>query len=63
MVSLGLFTGDQRNYGFGINNHNQVTGQVYYGEVVQAFLWAPPGTFDESWTSPRRPAQRGQRAE
>jgi uncharacterized membrane protein len=43
MVSPGLFTGDQRNYGFGINNHNQVTGQVYYGEVVQAFLWAPPG--------------------
>jgi uncharacterized membrane protein len=41
MESLGLFTGDQLNYGFGINDHNQVTGQVYYGGVVQAFVWSP----------------------
>jgi len=45
MLSMGVFTGDQRNYGYGINNLNQVTGQIYNGEVVNAFLWEPPGPF------------------
>ena len=45
MLSMGVFTGNQLNYGFGINNLNQVTGQVYSGEVVNAFLWEPPGPF------------------
>jgi hypothetical protein len=40
-VRLGVFTGDARNYGFGVKDHNQVTGQVYFGAVVQAFLWSP----------------------
>jgi len=26
-------------------NLNQVTGQIYNGEVVNAFLWEPPGPF------------------
>jgi hypothetical protein len=41
IVRLGVFTGDARNYGFGVKDHNQVTGQVYFGAVVQAFLWSP----------------------
>ena len=37
---------DHRNYGFGINNRNQVTGQIYSGEQVDAFFWEN-GTFKE----------------
>jgi probable HAF family extracellular repeat protein len=32
---------DQRNFCFGINNSNQLTGQLYAGEVVHGFLWDP----------------------
>jgi len=45
MFSMGTFTGNQLNYAFGINDHNQLTGQVYDGEIVNAFLWMPPTPF------------------
>ncbi|HEY1769460.1 MAG TPA: hypothetical protein VGG02_04300 [Chthoniobacterales bacterium] len=32
-------SGDQRNFGYGINDSNQITGQLYSGEVLSAFLW------------------------
>jgi len=36
----GRDRGDQRNYAFGINDSNQLTGQLYvFGDVVHAFLW------------------------
>lgn len=32
------------NFAFGINDHNEVTGQFYvHGSSVQAFLWTPAG--------------------
>jgi uncharacterized membrane protein len=30
---------DSRNFGSGINNRNQVTGQIYSGEVSRVFVW------------------------
>jgi len=40
-VALAENSGDSRNYGFGINDLSEVTGQRYTGEVVHAYLWAP----------------------
>ena len=38
-------TGDSRNYSFGINDRDELTGQQYgsgnSGEIVHAFFWAP----------------------
>jgi hypothetical protein len=37
--------GDSRNYSFGINDRDELTGQQYgsgnSGEIVHAFFWAP----------------------
>jgi hypothetical protein len=38
---LSETSGDQRNYAFGINDANQITGQRYQGEVVHAYIWDP----------------------
>ena len=38
---------DQRNFGYGVNDFNQVTGQFYTGGVVNGYLWEPSaGTFE-----------------
>ena len=38
-VSLGESQGDSRNYGWSINDSGVMTGQIYTGEVVNAFNW------------------------
>ena len=40
-VSLGENVGDPRNYGFGINDFSDVTGQEYEAEVVRAYSLGP----------------------
>jgi probable HAF family extracellular repeat protein len=41
-ASLAATPGDQRNYGFAINDSSQVTGQRYdAAEIVHALIWRP----------------------
>jgi len=37
-VALPENKGDSRNYGFGINDFSDVTGQHYFGEIVRGYL-------------------------
>jgi probable HAF family extracellular repeat protein len=39
--AYGLTEGEQLNYSFGINNANELTGQVYDNFILYAFLWQP----------------------
>jgi probable HAF family extracellular repeat protein len=41
MVKIGTTPTGFYDYSWGVNDANEVTGQIYDGQIVHAFLWSP----------------------